>query len=192
MLQLNNLSVGYDKKHPLIQNISGTFDKSITGILAKSGAGKTTLFKTLCGIIPPLSGTFFADSQIAMMCQKNTNFNWMTCIENVLLCDRIKSQPKNENKALQILNEVGLGSHTNDFPSQLSGGEQQRLSLARILYLNPSILLMDEPLSALDENTRKAMQDLVLAQHKKAGNTILLVTHSSAEAERMCDNILHF
>lgn len=192
MLQLNNLSVGYDKKNPLIKNISYTFDKTITGILAKSGAGKTTLFKTICGIIPPLSGSFFADSEIAMMCQKNTNFNWLTCLDNVLICDRIKHKQKDKEKAKTVLAQVGLESHQNDYPSQLSGGEQQRLSLARILYLNPKILLMDEPLSALDENTRAAMQELVINQHKVSGNTILLVTHSSAEAERMCDNILHF
>ena len=91
-----------------------------------------------------------------------------------------------------MLATVGLLSHQNDYPRQLSGGEQQRLSLARVLYLKPQILLMDEPLSALDESTRAAMQALVLRQHKALQNTILLVTHSQAEAKLMCDTILTF
>nr|DAG50218.1 MAG TPA: transporter [Caudoviricetes sp.] len=190
MLQLNELVVGYDK--PLIGPITKDFNGNITGILAQSGKGKTTLFKTLCGVIPPISGSFTADAPVAMMCQRNTNFDWLTCLDNVLICDKINHRKPAPTQALEMLAAVGLMAHRDDFPRALSGGEQQRLSLARILYLKPEILLMDEPLSALDEQTRAAMQSLVLRQHKALHNTILFVTHSQAEAKLMCNTILNF
>ena len=192
MLQLNNLTVGYEKSKPLLKNVNGNFDKMIVGILAKSGAGKTTLFKTLCGVIPPLSGSFTSSDPIVMMCQKNTNFGWLNCLDNVLICDKIKHQNEHPDDARKILNDVGLAEYETVFPSQLSGGQQQRLSLARILYFKPRILLMDEPLSALDDHTRADMQALILKQHKELQNTILLVTHSEAEAKLMCDKIMYF
>ena len=190
MLELNELVVGYDT--PLLSPVSGTFDGTITGILAPSGKGKTTLFKTLCGVILPLSGSFQASAPVTMMCQHNTNFDWLTCLDNVLICDKIQHKAPKPTLAREMLSAVGLLSHQNDYPRQLSGGEQQRLSLARVIYLKPQILLMDEPLSALDESTRAAMQALVLQQHKALHNTILLVTHSPAEAKLMCDTILNF
>lgn len=192
MLRLNNLTVGYQKSKPLIQNINGEFDGNIVGILAKSGAGKTTLFKTLCGVIPPISGSFIASDPIVMMCQRNTNFGWLNCIENILICDKIKHQKDRPEDAKKILHDVGLSEYEAVFPNQLSGGQQQRLSLARILYFEPKILLMDEPLSALDDHTRADMQALILKQHRELQNTILLVTHSEAEAKLMCDKILYF
>lgn len=192
MLQLNDLSVGYEKNKPLIEHINGLFDKSIIGILAKSGVGKTTLFKTLCGVISPLSGSFTASDPIVMMCQKNTNFGWLNCIDNILICDKIKRRKDRPDDAREILHAVGLSEYEDVFPSQLSGGQQQRLSLARVLYFEPRILLMDEPLSALDDHTRADMQALILKQHKELQNTILLVTHSEAEAKLMCDKILYF
>ena len=190
MLELNELIVGYDI--PLLGPVSGTFDGSITGILAPSGKGKTTLFKTLSGVIPPISGSFQSNAPVTMMCQHNTNFDWLTCLDNVLICDKIQHKAPKPTLAREMLSAVGLLSHQNDYPRQLSGGEQQRLSLARVLYLKPQILLMDEPLSALDESTRAAMQALVLQQHKALHNTILLVTHSPAEAKLMCDTIFNF
>ena len=183
MLTLHELTVGYDT--PLLGPVSGSFDGSITGIMAPSGKGKTTLFKTLCGVIQPFSGSFQASAPVTMMCQHNTNFDWLTCLDNVLICDKIQHKPQKPTLAREMLATV-------DYPRQLSGGEQQRLSLARVLYLKPQILLMDEPLSALDESTRAAMQALVLRQHKALQNTILLVTHSQAEAKLMCDTILTF
>lgn len=190
MLTLHELTVGYDT--PLLGPVSGSFDGSITGIMAPSGKGKTTLFKTLCGVIQPFSGSFQASAPVTMMCQHNTNFDWLTCLDNVLICDKIQHKPQKPTLAREMLATVGLLFHQNDYPRQLSGGEQQRLSLARVLYLKPQILLMDEPLSALDESTRAAMQALVLRQHKALQNTILLVTHSQVEAKLMCDAILTF
>ena len=89
-----------------------------------------------------------------------------------------------------MLYKVGLGGYEKKFPKELSGGQRQRLALARTLYMNPEVMLMDEPLSALDEKTRFEMQNLIIELHQKTHNTILMVTHSTNEANRMCDKII--
>ena len=89
-----------------------------------------------------------------------------------------------------MLEMVKLGEHMDKYPRQLSGGMRQRLALARTLFINPKIVLMDEPLSALDNETRTEMQDLILDTHKNTKNTIFMVTHSQAEANKMCDEII--
>ena len=91
---------------------------------------------------------------------------------------------------LDVLTKVGLGEYLDRYPTELSGGMQQRLSLARVLFVKPAILLMDEPLSALDDSTRVRMQQLIMDIHKETGNTIIMVTHSVSEAEKMCDQII--
>lgn len=204
MIKLNDLSIGYSKNRPLREHLNYKFENSITGILAESGAGKSTLFKTICGLIKPLHGTVEVNGKIVksvetsgvtMMCQKNSNFDWRTCIDNILIVDEVKHRKiTNDSRkaALDMLDKVGLKQYANNYPRSLSGGEQQRLALARILYMNPSVLLMDEPLSALDDSTRKIMQDLIIKQHKDLNNTILLVTHSPAEAIYMCDEKINF
>ena len=89
-----------------------------------------------------------------------------------------------------MLKLVSLDGSEQKYPKQLSGGMRHRLALARTLFMKPSILLMDEPLSALDEDTRKRMQNLILDFHKENGCTIIMVTHSSEEANYMCDKLL--
>ena len=91
---------------------------------------------------------------------------------------------------MAILDQVGLKGYEKDWPTVLSGGMQQRLALARVLYVKPKYLLMDEPLSALDDSTRAAMQDLVLRIHGENGGIIIMVTHSAEEANRVCDEII--
>ena len=89
-----------------------------------------------------------------------------------------------------MLEIVKLSEAIDKYPRQLSGGMRQRLALARTLFMNPKIILMDEPLSALDGQTRNEMQNLILDIHKKTENTILMITHSIDEAEKMCDKII--
>ena len=122
----------------------------------------------------------------------NPSFDWLDCLRNVLISKEIKGKI-NENDvtdAIHMLHLVGLSEHQHKYPKQLSGGQRQRLALARTLFMNPEVVLMDEPLSALDTNTRKKMQDLIIKQHKEIKNTIIMVTHSREEAERMCDVII--
>ena len=98
---------------------------------------------------------------------------------------------RDEKRAIEVLDKVGLAEYADMWPAQLSGGMQQRLALARTLYVKPRYLLMDEPLSALDDTTRSKMQNLILDIHKETHNTILMVTHSQAEADKMCDYIIN-
>lgn len=202
MIQLNNLSIGYGGV-AIVDDLNLSFeDGKVYGILAKSGAGKTTLLKTIAGLLPPVKGHVSIDgvhyrtsrrNPVYMMHQRYCNFNWLTCLENVLIAQRDKRKRYTDESradAYLALCQVGLDSCKDKWPSQLSGGMQQRLALARTLYVKPKYLLMDEPLSALDDNTRSEMQSLILNIHRKTQNTILMVTHSQDEASKMCDQII--
>lgn len=192
MITLNNLVVGYNK--PLMEPLNVTFeDGRIYGILGKSGCGKSTLLKTIAKMHKPLSGNVQRSDnhQIYMMHQRYTNFNWLTCLDNVLIAERNKRKRKElEPVAKQVLEQVGLIDYLDRYPTELSGGMQQRLALARVLFVKPRYLLMDEPLSALDDSTRAIMQQLIIDVHKKTNNTVIMVTHSVEEANKMCDQII--
>lgn len=202
MIQIKNLYTGYSRDKPILKNFNYTFDTKIYGILGQSGCGKTTLLRTIAGLIYPLSGEIYVDdgiltraskNDIYMMHQNYTCFNWLSCLDNVLIIEKVRRHRiTNEikQKALYMLDRVGLKDVAEKYPTQLSGGMRQRLALARVLYAEPKILLMDEPLSALDEVTRKSMQDLIVETQRKNKSTIILVTHSHAEAKRICDEII--
>ena len=193
MISTNNLVVGYDR--PLTKPLNLSFENNkVYGILGKSGCGKSSLLRTIAGLNKPLSGQVINDqkSTVYMMHQRYTNFDWLTCLDNVLIAERNRKNRKNsEQKAIEVLTQVGLGNYLDRYPSELSGGMQQRLSLARVLFVRPSILLMDEPLSALDDTTRVKMQQLIMDIHKQTNNTIIMVTHSVEEANKMCDKIIN-
>lgn len=197
MLTLKNVTTGYIKTKPILTDFNYTFeDNKIYGILGQSGCGKTTLLKTIAQLIAPLQGEVQqSDTEnVYMMFQNYTSFDWLTCLDNILIAKKIQHlHILNEDKkeAMSLLEKVGLDQCSNYFPTQLSGGMRQRLALARTIYTKPKYILMDEPLSALDENTRIQMQDLILDYHKETHNTIIMVTHSSAEAQRMCETIIN-
>lgn len=192
MITLNNLVIGYNK--PLMKPLNLTFENGhIYGILGKSGCGKSTLLKTISKMQKPLSGSVQRsdNDQIYIMHQRYTNFNWLTCLDNVLIAERNKRKRKELTpNAIAVLQQVGLGEYLDRYPTELSGGMQQRLALARVLFVKPKYLLMDEPLSALDDSTRATMQQLIMDVHEKTNNTIVMVTHSIEEAHKMCDKII--
>lgn len=192
MITLNNLIVGYEK--PLMDPLNITFESGkIYGILGKSGCGKSTLLKTIAGMHRPLSGEIVRKDRqsIYMMHQRYTNFDWLSCRENVLIAERSRNKRKSlVESAESVLHKVGLGNYYDRYPTELSGGMQQRLALARVLFVKPTYLFMDEPLSALDDATRTSMQNLIMEVHHETANTILMVTHSEEEAKRMCDHII--
>ncbi len=202
MIKLKDLTTGYSRDKPLLKNYSMKFDKKIYGILGESGCGKTTLLRTIAGLMKPLNGEIIVDGEkitkasknnIFMMHQNYTSFDWMNCLENILLPVKIKRSVTKEDVKLakDFLKQVGLENYEKKFPKQLSGGQRQRLALARTLFTKPAIILMDEPLSALDPQTRTTMQNLVLKQHKVENNTVIIVTHSNEEAKKMCDVIIN-
>lgn len=199
MIVLSDLYTGYDRASPL-GRFNYQFDKKIYGILGVSGCGKTTLLRTIAGLNKPLKGEVLIDETpvkkpgqgVYMMHQNYTSFDWMNCLENVLIAKRIKGKVVKEDidKAQEMLRAVHLEEHANKYPKQLSGGQRQRLALARTLFVRPEIILMDEPLSALDEATRSEMQELIIDLHKETNNTVIMVTHSLEEAKIMCDEII--
>ena len=201
MIKLIDVTTGYSRDKPLLEHFSYEFENKIYGILGESGVGKTTLLRTIAGLMKPLSGEVIinnskiakaSENNIYMLHQNYTSFDWMTCINNILITKKIKGKVNEEdiNRAIEMLYKVGLAGYEKKYPKELSGGQRQRLALARTLYMNPEVILMDEPLSALDEKTRFEMQNLIMELHQKTRNTILMVTHSTNEANRMCDKII--
>lgn len=202
MIELSDVVTGYSRDKPLLDKFTYSFDKGIYGILGESGCGKTTLLRTIAGLMKPLEGEINIDGQpvkkanknnVFMLHQNYTSFDWMTCLNNVLISKKIKGKTNREDidRAKIMLERVGLKGSNDKFPKQLSGGQRQRLALARTLFTKPEIILMDEPLSALDEKTRNDMQNLIIEMHKETGNTVIMVTHSKHEAEKMCNVIIN-
>ena len=203
MIQLNKITTGYTRDKPLLKNFTYQFDSKIYGILGESGCGKSTLLRTIAGLMYPLDGVILIDGKplkkaaknnIYMMHQNYTSFNWMNCVDNVLISRKIQHKKiikKDVQLAEDLLNKVGIYEHKDKYPSQLSGGMRQRLALARTIFVKPDVILMDEPLSALDDDTRSKMQNLILDLHKETNNTIIMVTHNKEEANIMCDNIIN-
>ena len=198
MIKLENVSIGYNSL-VIRDKLNYNFEQGkIYGILGESGVGKSTFLKTIAHLIPPIGGMMeikIPTKEIFMMHQSYTCFDWLNCLDNILITEKIqyhKITPEIRDKAFIALESVGLFDHMYKYPSQLSGGQRQRLALARTLFTSPKLILMDEPLSALDEETRTGMQDLILNIHKQTHNTIIMVTHSKAEADKMCDEIINF
>ena len=198
MIKMNNVSIGYNSL-AIRDNMSYTFeDGKIYGILGESGIGKTTFLKTISGLLKPIKGSIessYSKKEIFMMHQSYTCFDWLNCLDNILITEKVKYHKITKElrqKAKDYLKAVGLEGYEKKYPTQLSGGQRQRLALARTLFTSPKVILMDEPLSALDEETRKSMQDLILDIHTKTHNMIIMVTHSKSEADKMCDEILNF
>lgn len=201
MIVLNDLYTGYSRNSPLLTAFNYQFDNKVYGILGESGCGKTTLLRTIAGLIKPLKGEVIINGErcskpnkngVYMMHQNYTSFDWMTCLDNVLISKKVRGRVADEDRknAFRILELVKLGEHVHKYPKQLSGGMRQRLALARTLFMHPAIILMDEPLSALDGVTRTEMQKLIINLHEKNNNTIIMITHSTEEAEKMCDEII--
>lgn len=201
MIICNKVTTGYSRAKPLLKDFDAQFDNKIYGILGQSGCGKTTLLRTIAGLTKPLFGEVLINNKkvdkpykndVFMMHQNYTSFDWKTCLGNVLVAQDIKGNitEKDIEMAKEMLDKVHLLEHMDKYPKQLSGGMRQRLALARTLFMKPKILLMDEPLSALDNATRVDMQNLIMNMHNEINNTIIMVTHSQEEATRMCDEII--
>ena len=174
-------------------------------ILGSSGAGKTTALNILGGMDVPTSGQILVDgnditkySKKQLVGYRRTDIGFvfqfynlvpnLTALENVELAAQVC---KDSLDAGETLEKVGLGERKNNFPAQLSGGEQQRVSIARALAKNPKLLLCDEPTGALDYNTGKQILQLLQDTCRKEGITVLLITHNSALAP-MADRLIRF
>ncbi|WP_416827773.1 ABC transporter ATP-binding protein [Ectobacillus polymachus] len=168
-------------------------------ILGPSGCGKTTLLSVIAGLLQPLQGTVTIEnelvtktsSKIGYMLQQDYLFPWKTLFENVVTGLRITKSYNEESRTftLNLLKEVGLQDVEHLYPSQLSGGMRQRAALVRTLATHPKLLLLDEPFSALDYQTKLKLEELVFSLLKKFQKTSILVTHDIEEAIAMSDRI---
>ncbi|EAP77219.1 taurine ABC transporter, ATP-binding protein [Roseovarius nubinhibens ISM] len=164
----------------------------LMSVLGPSGCGKTTLLNIVAGFLAPTEGKLVMnghtisgpDAERGMVFQKGALFEWMSVRENVGFGPSMKGMPKSEKDEIvnHLLDVVGLQDFKEKAVYELSGGMQQRVALARCLANDPDVILMDEPLGALDALTREKMQSLVLKLWKETGKTIILITHSVEEA----------
>lgn len=159
-----------------------------TVLIGKSGCGKTTLLRLIAGLEQPTGGEIEIppELKIGTVFQEARLMPWLNCEKNVLLGLKNKSR----KDAAEILELVGLKGFEKAYPSQLSGGMKQRAALARTLIRNSNLLLMDEPFSALDNNTRTSLQQELLRIRKETGAGIIFVTHNIEEATTLGDRII--
>ncbi|MEO3988698.1 ABC transporter ATP-binding protein [Pseudocitrobacter cyperus] len=163
-------------------------------LLGASGAGKTSLLRIVAGLLSPTSGTVTDDKgrplsgRIAWMGQRDLLYPWLTIEQNVCLGSRLRGEKADRERAQYLLERVGLSGCGASLPETLSGGMRQRAAIARTLYEQQPIVLMDEPFSALDAITRATIQ--TMAAELLADRTVLLITHDPAEACRLSHKIL--
>ncbi|MXQ07138.1 ATP-binding cassette domain-containing protein [Alphaproteobacteria bacterium GH1-50] len=196
-LQIENISMRFDLPNgthvQALKNVSMTLKEGeIMSVLGPSGCGKTTLLNIVAGFLAPTEGRIVLGGkpikgpapERGMVFQKGALFEWMNVRENVDFGPRMKGMPKKQRDEISdhLLEVVGLRDFKEKAVYELSGGMQQRVALARCLANEPDVILMDEPLGALDALTREKMQGLVLKLWKETGKTIILITHSVEEA----------
>lgn len=170
--------------------------------LGPSGCGKTTLLSIISSLLKPTQGNILLEgkpvtttkNEIGYMLQQDYLFPWKTIEENILLGLKLSKQlnSKTRSGALNLLNQIGLSGVENQLPKQLSGGMRQRVALARTLATEPKLLLLDEPFSALDYQTKLKLEDLVSNTLSDFGKTAILVTHDIGEAIAMSDRVFLF
>jgi NitT/TauT family transport system ATP-binding protein len=175
-------------------------DGEVVALIGPSGCGKSTLLNIGAGLYAPSEGAAFVDGEqvegpnahVAFMLQKDLLLPWRTVAENVMLGAEIHGQPRPQRhrRAQELLDGFGLGEFAGRYPHQLSGGMRQRAALARTLAVDPSVLLLDEPFSAVDAQTRMVLQGDLARTLTRAGKTALLITHDLTEAVTLADRVL--
>lgn len=204
MLEIKNLSMKYhtiNEETDSIENLSFTVDEGeFISIVGPSGCGKSTLLSSIAGLLQPSAGEIYIDGEritstsdrIGYMFQQDDLFEWRTILQNVILGLEIKHRmgPEARKKVEDMLRRYGLYEFKDYYPHQLSGGMRQRVALIRTLLLDPELLLLDEPFSALDYQTRLAIADEVGTILKSEHKTAIFVTHDISEAISMADRVI--
>ena len=204
ILTVNEVSRHFDTAEGRIDAVSGISLSvgrgEFVSIIGPSGCGKSTLFSMIGGLLPASAGSIHIENEavhgphpaIGMVFQEDSTFPWRTVIENVAFPLELQGVPKAERfeKARHFIDLVGLTGFERSYPSQLSGGMRQRVSIARTLVFEPKLLLMDEPFAALDEQTRLLLGDQVSQIQATLNQTVLLITHNIAEAVQLSDRVM--
>lgn len=205
-IRFSNVQKTYDGKQLVVKNLNLEIKRGeFLTLLGPSGSGKTTCLMMLAGFEVPTAGEIFLESKllhtlpphkrdIGIVFQNYALFPHMTVTENLAYPLRIRKIPKAKmmEKVKQVLAMVQLEGLSSRYPAQLSGGQQQRVALARALVFEPQLVLMDEPLGALDKQLREQMQLEIRRLHKQLGITVVFVTHDQAEALTMSDRVVVF
>lgn len=202
-LELKNICFSYHTLHgetKALENISFDVKKGeFIAIVGPSGCGKSTLLSIIAGLISPESGTILfkenvesTERMVGYMLQHDHLLEWRSIFQNVILGLEINHSLTEENIAYvnRLLEEYGLQYFKNKRPSELSGGMKQRAALIRTLALNPKLLLLDEPFSALDYQTRLVVSEDICSLIRRSGKTVILITHDLSEAVRLADRII--
>lgn len=204
ILEMKNIRFSYhnmEGETPALSNLSFSMKEGeFTAIVGPSGCGKSTLLSLISGLLAPESGTILikgkelneSTTNIGYMLQHDQLFEWRTIYHNVILGLEIQHMltTKTKAKAHELLDTYGLKQFENARPSELSGGMRQRAALVRTLVLEPELLLLDEPFSALDYQTRLLVGDDIGQIIRKEQKSALLVTHDLSEAISLADQII--
>ena len=198
-VSVQNISKNYEDVEAL-KNMSLNFPKGeLTSLLGPSGCGKTTLLKIIAGLLEPSSGSVAVNGRQvtgpgadrAFVFQDFALMPWASVLQNVSFGLEMRGMNKNERESIaqNYIEEVGLQGFEKSFPHELSGGMRQRVGLARALAVDADVLLMDEPFSAVDEQTRRKFQEDLLQLVANKNKTFIFVTHSIEEAVYVSDQI---
>ena len=212
ILEINSLTKSFpsgDKVLTVLDDIHFSIEKGIScAIIGPSGSGKTTLLGLCAGLDKPTSGTVrlngknisdldesklskIRNEQIGFVFQSFQLISTLTALENVMVPIELRGTPYKqvEKQALELLTSVGLGDRVDHYPNQLSGGEQQRVGLARAFIHQPDILFADEPTGNLDGETGEQIEQLLFDLNKQQGTTLVIVSHDRELAQK-CDRII--
>lgn len=196
IVSLEDVSLRYHSMNGETMAISNLCLSVLSGeflsIVGPSGCGKSSLLSMLAGLITPSEGIISVNGEIGYMLQKDYLLEWRTIRSNALLGLEIQNKLTPENIAYveTLLNQYGLGDFKEHYPYQLSGGMRQRVALIRTLAVRPDILLLDEPFSALDYQTRLSVSDEIGKIIRREGKTAILVSHDISEAISLADRVV--
>jgi NitT/TauT family transport system ATP-binding protein len=202
-LSLTGLRKSFNVKGAVLPVLNGIDIRVASGgflsVIGPSGCGKTTVFNIIAGLLEPDDGVIEVDGlpvadlrgRVGYMMQKDLLFPWRTVLQNVLLGLELKKVPEQEARdlAMEYLNTYGLSGFENAYPRTLSGGMRQRVALIRTLISDPDILLLDEPFSALDYQTRLYLEGVLMEAVETHKKTVILVTHDIDEAVALSRNV---
>ena len=188
-IQAQDLSIFYDNVC-VLKDINFECDKGdFVSIVGLSGSGKSSFLNALANFIP-YEGKVTIPSKIGYIFQTHSLFPWMTVKQNIAFGLQHLSRQEQELKINQLLNRIGLVNEANKYPAQLSGGQVQRVALARTFSTDPEVILADEPYAALDHYTRDKMHEWLLDILRESKKTVIFVTHYIEEAVFLSDRII--
>ena len=207
-LVVKDLEMVFDGKRTLNKVSFDVRAGEFLTILGPSGCGKTTILRILIGLLKPTSGSVYKNGEditdnppasrgMGIVFQNYALFENMTVLENVEYALKIRKENKSpegkkavRERALLMIEQLGLKDHINKMPAMLSGGQQQRVAIARTMVLNPDIILFDEPMSALDVETRLSLRAELKRIQREFGTTMIYITHDQEEAFALSDRIM--